>query len=234
MIAADRDEEKRAAAEAAVAEIEAGMLVGLGTGTTAAFAIAAVGARVKTGLNIRAVATSLATARAAEAAGITVIAMDDHASVDLCIDGVDEIDSLFRAIKGGGGAMVREKIVATAAARNIAIADSSKLVDRIGARPVPIEILPLARAFIAEHVSVLGGKSELRRNENGLFQSDQGNPVLDCRFGPIADPPALSAVLDALPGVVGHGLFLTEIDALFIGTPEGVRKMRRTPSHPKI
>ena len=182
----------------------------------------AQGRKVTTG------ATSIATTRAAEAAGITVLAMDDQAAVDLCIDGVDEIDSHFRAIKGGGGAMVREKIVATAATRNIAIADGSKLVERLGVHPVPVEVLPFARAYVVAELTKLGSSVTRRRNETAFFQSDQGNPILDAAFAMIADPERLAMQLDALPGVVGHGLFLTEIDALFVGTPEGVRKTRRT------
>ena len=234
MIVAIRDDEKRAAAVAAVDEIESGMLVGLGTGTTAAFAIAALGERLRQGLCVKTVATSIATARAAEAAGITVLAMDDQAAIDLCIDGVDEIDLSFRAIKGGGGAMVREKIVASAAVRNIAIADSAKLVEQLGARPVPVEILSFAEAFVTAELAKFGADVTRRRSEVQYFQSDQGNPILDASFGAIADLPALGASLDALPGVVGHGLFLSEIDSLYLGTPMGVQKTSRTAFQRKI
>ncbi|WP_174274529.1 ribose-5-phosphate isomerase RpiA [Sphingomonas bacterium] len=230
MIEAPRDGEKRAAAEAAVAEIEAGMLVGLGTGTTAAFAIAALGERARAGLRIKCVATSFATARAAEAVGLAILDMADQASVDLCIDGVDEIDPDLRAIKGGGGAMVREKIVAAAASRMIAIADSSKAVTRLGSRAVPIEVLEFGWRFVAAEVGRLGAIVTARQSGSTFYRSDQGNPVLDCSFAELGDPAALSAVLDALPGMVGHGLFIGEIDALYLGTAAGVRKSGRTPS----
>ena len=138
---------KRSAAQAAVAEIGPGMRVGLGSGSTAAFAIDALARRVRGGLRCKAVATSQRTAERAKAAGIDLLNLEKVAEVDLCIDGVDEIDSDFRAIKGTGGAMLRERIVATAARRMVAIADASKAVSKLGARPVPVELLPLARAF---------------------------------------------------------------------------------------
>ena len=141
---------KREAAEAAVAEIESGMLVGLGTGTTAAFAISALGRRIrKEGLRVTTVGTSLATEAAARAAGIAMLDFADVAHSDLVIDGADEIDSAFRAIKGGGGAMLREKIVAASATRMICIVDSGKTVETIGTRPLPIEVLPFARDFVS-------------------------------------------------------------------------------------
>jgi ribose 5-phosphate isomerase A len=217
------DDLKRAAAEAAVAEIRAGMVVGLGTGSTAAFAIDALAAQVARGLSIRAVATSERTAAHARGAGISLLELDDLAAIDLCIDGVDEIDPSLRAIKGAGGAMLREKIVAGAAHRMIAIADASKAVDRLGARPVPVETLPLARAFVAARIAALGGTPVLR----GDTRTDQGNIILDCPFGTLADPAALAAQLSEIPGVLGHGIFVSEIDALYLGTADGVVRRER-------
>lgn len=217
---------KQKAAEAAVAEVGDGMLVGLGTGTTAAFAISALARRVRDeGLRITAAATSLATERAARAAGIAVLAFDDLAAVDLCLDGADEIDPEFRAIKGGGGAMLREKIVATAATRMVCIVDASKPVATLG-RPLPVEVLPFAHAFVTDAIRALGGDPIARP-----ARSDQGNLLVDCAFGPIADPTGLAHTLDAIPGLLGHGLFLTEIDALCIGDEAGVerRERRRMP-----
>jgi ribose 5-phosphate isomerase A len=209
--APDREAEKAQAAEAAVAEIESGMLVGLGTGTTAAYAIAALSRRAARGLRVRTAATSLATAQAADAAGLAVLDFADLAKVDLCIDGVDEIDPAFRAIKGGGGAMLREKIVARAAARMIAIADGSKRVTTL-TRAVPIEILPFARASVAAHVGNLGGEVVMRSRP-----SDQGNILADCRFADMTDLPRLAASLADIPGLLGHGIFLEEIDVLIVG-----------------
>lgn len=212
------DDLKRAAAEAAVAEVRAGMIVGLGTGTTAAFAVDALARRVTEGLDVRTVATSNRTEAHARSAGITVLPFDDIAEIDLCIDGVDAIDSRLRAIKGAGGAMLREKIVASAAHRMIAIADESKAVEPLGGRPVPVEILPLARAFVGTRIVALGGDPVLRAGA----RTDQGNIILDCDFARLDDPAALATQLSAIPGVLGHGLFVSEIDALYLGTPSGV------------
>jgi ribose 5-phosphate isomerase A len=210
------------AAEAAIAEVIDDMLVGLGTGSTAAFAISGLGRRIREeGLRITACGTSLATEAAAREAGIPFLAFDDIAAVDLCIDGADEIDSLFRAIKGGGGAMLREKIVASAATRMICIVDSSKPVTTL-ARPLPIEVLPFARAYIMAAIRALGGDPEQRPTP-----SDQHNLLIDCDFGPILDPDGLARTLDAIPGLLGHGLFLSEIDTLYIGDEAGVERRER-------
>lgn len=225
----DRIAGKRAAAEAAVAEIEAGMIVGLGTGTTAAFAITALGRRVADGLAISAAATSLDTERAARAAGIAIIPFEEIGRVDLAIDGADEIDGAFRAIKGGGGAMLREKIVAASAERMICIVDGGKPVAKLG-RPLPVEVLPFARAFVSDRIARLGGTPRLRTRPDGYpLLSDQANLILDCDFGPIEDPAKLAEALDALPGLLGHGLFLSEIDALFVGDGDRVIRRERSP-----
>jgi len=219
---------KRKAAEAAVAEIESGMLVGLGTGSTAAFAISALGRRIREGLRVTTVGTSRATEAAARAAGIAMLDFADVAHTDLVIDGADEIDSAFRAIKGGGGAMLREKIVAASATRMICIVDAGKTVATLGTRPLPIEALPFARSFVSDAVRALGGEPIIRVAADGApVLSDQANLLIDCRFGPIADPAALAAELTAVPGMLGHGLFLTEIDALFIGRDERIERLER-------
>ncbi len=225
------DAQKRAAAEAAVLEIEPGMIVGLGTGSTVAFALAALGVRVAGGLRVRAVGTSLRTEAIARANGIALIEFADPAgcpAIDLAIDGVDAIDPVFRAIKGGGGAMLREKIVAAAATRMIAIADASKRVARLGGVPVPVELLAFGQATVASAVVALGGAPTLRDAPNGTAAlTDQGNPILDCCFTDIADPAALAAALSSIPGVLGHGLFVTEIDALYTGADDGATRTER-------
>ncbi|WP_076072714.1 ribose-5-phosphate isomerase RpiA [Sphingomonas montana] len=200
------DADKHAAALAATAEVRPGMLVGLGTGSTAAHAIMALGERVRAGLRITAVATSRATEMLAGAHGITVLPFDDVPGVDLTIDGVDQIDPCRRAIKGGGGAMLREKIVAAASTRMIAIADGSKRVGQLD-RAIPVEILPFARAFVLRRLAELGASATLR-----IARSDQDNLLADAAFGPIADPAGLAVALSAIPGLLGHGLFLHEID----------------------
>jgi ribose 5-phosphate isomerase A len=210
----DHDEDKRCAARAAAGRVEDGMLLGLGTGSTVAFLLDALGERVADGLRIRAVGTSLATEARARELGIAVESFSPLDAVDLAIDGVDEIDPAFRAIKGGGGALLREKVVAQAATRMIAIADGSKSVDRLGVHhPVPLEVLAFARGFVASRVMALGGEPVVRPGA----LTDQGNPLLDCHFGAIDDPEALAAKLAAIPGVLAHGLFLGEVDVLCVG-----------------
>lgn len=223
-----RDDDKRLAAEAAAAEILPGMVVGLGTGSTAAWLIAHLGTRIAAGLDIVAVATSQATERAARAAGIRVVALDDLSAIDLAIDGVDEIDPGLRAIKGAGGAMLREKIVATAARRMIAIADGGKRVVRLGAAPVPIEVLPLARAFVEAQLESLGGAAILRRQDGKPYRTDQDNAVLDCVFHLGFDPVALAAQLAAIPGVLGHGVFPCEIDSAYIASNGVITRLDRS------
>ena len=216
-----QDDDKRAAAFAAVAEVRAGMVVGLGTGSTAAFAIAALGALVRDGLAIRCVPTSNASATMAQAAGLTLIDLPER--IDVTIDGADEIDGDLRAIKGAGGAMLREKIVAAASARMIVIADGSKRVAAIGAAKIPVEVLPFASAFVAARLATLGGTPVLRAG----FVTDQGNIVLDCRFPPALDHAALAAKIATIPGALGHGLFLSEVDAAYIATDGAVTRLER-------
>ena len=216
-----QDDDKRAAALAAVAEVQSGMVVGLGTGSTAAFAIAELGVQARGGLAIRCVATSLASAALARAAGLTLIDLPER--IDLAIDGVDEVDGELRAIKGAGGAMLREKIVATTAMRMIAIADGSKRVAAIGAAALPVEVLPFALAFVAARLAGLGG-SPIRR---AGFVTDQDNMILDCHFPTTIDHARLATEIAAIPGVLGHGLFLTEIDAAYIAADGVVTRLER-------
>ena len=220
-------QDKRLAARAAVTEIRQGMLVGLGTGSTAAHAIEAIGEQVAAGLRITAVATSQASAAMAGALGIPLLDMGDVAAVDLTIDGADEIDARCWAIKGAGGAMTREKIVAAASTRMVVIADGSKRVERIGAAKLPIEVLPFARAFVAAAVEELGGLAEVRLAGGAPYLTDQGNLVLDARFAELADPAGLARALDALPGLVGHGLFLDEVDAAYFAADGAVTVLER-------
>jgi ribose 5-phosphate isomerase A len=218
---------KRAAARAAVAEVEDGMRVGLGSGTTASFAILALGERAAAGLKVTTVATSLATKHAAETAGLSVLPFETLASLDLAIDGADEIDPQLRAIKGKGGAMLREKIVAAAAARMIVVVDSGKQVAVLGNVPLPVEVLPFAAGFASDRIERFGATVSRRMAGDRSYRTDQGNAVLDCCFGPIDDPQALAFALSAIPGMLGHGLFLDEIDAAYVGTSDGVIRLTR-------
>lgn len=222
------ESDKRAAALAAVAEIRDGMVVGLGTGSTAAFAIAAVGELVRAGLAIRAVATSLATEADARAHGIAIV--DLPARIDLTIDGADEIDGRLRAIKGAGAAMLREKIVAQASARMLVVADGSKRVAAIGAAKIPVEVLPFAERFVAARLEGLGGAATLRHTADGPARTDQGNHVLDCTFPPDVDHIRLATEIARLPGALGHGLFLHEVSAAYLATDGIVTRLERPPN----
>ncbi len=202
------DEDKRMAAEAALGEVRDGMLVGLGTGSTVAFLIAGLVARRP---RIDCFATSEASAAAARAGGLVVRDMAEVARVDLTIDGADEVDPRRFAIKGAGGAMLREKVVAAASDRMVVIADGSKRVDAIGRAKLPVEVLPFARGFVAGRLEALGAAVALREG-----RTDNGNCILDARFGEMPDPRALAAAIDAIPGALGHGLFLDEVDAAYV------------------
>ena len=219
------DDDKRIAAEAAVAEVRDGMLVGLGTGSTAKHAIAAIGRRVAEGLRVRAVATSLASAEQARALRIPVLDFADVARVDLTIDGADEIDGTLVAVKGAGGAMLREKAVATASARMVVIADGAKRVRTVGAAKLPVEVLPFARAFVLDRLHALF--DAVQERGGGAYRTDNGNLVADCTGWRGADPVILASRLQAIPGVVGHGLFLSEVAAAYIAADGVVTTLER-------
>lgn len=221
----DADADKRLAAEAAVAEVTDGMLIGLGTGSTAAHAIDALGRRVASGLRVRAVATSIASAEQARGLGIQVLDFADVARVDLTIDGADEIDGALRAVKGAGGAMLREKAVAAASTRMLVIADGSKRVAALGAAKLPVEVLLFARAFVLGRLAAMFDAVEERGG--GTYRTDNDNLIADCHGWRGADPAALAAALQTIPGVVGHGLFLDEVDAAYIADGGRVERLER-------
>lgn len=228
----NRDSDKHAAALAAVAEIRDGMLVGLGTGSTAAFAITEIGRLCAEGLQIKAVGTSLATEAHAREAGIPLRPLEEVAVIDLAIDGTDEFDPALRAIKGAGGAMLREKIVAAAARRMIVIADGSKRVAQLGHAALPVEVLPIARTYVAEVLAACGGLPILRGGEATPVLTDQGNIIFDCNFGLLDEPTLLATRLSAIPGVMGHGLFLDEVDAVYVADQGAVERIERSAASP--
>lgn len=222
------DDQKRLAAWAAVEEVRSGMLIGLGTGSTAAHAVRRLGDMVREGLGIRAVATSVATETLARAMGIPLLDFASIDAIDLAIDGADEIDDRLFAIKGAGGAMLREKVVAAAARRMIVIADASKRSAAIGRAPVPVEILPFAQSFVRAQLDRLGAQTALRRRDGELFRTDQDNLVVDCVFAALPDPAEMAGRIAEIPGVLGHGLFLTEVDYAYIGGENGVVRLDRS------
>ena len=215
---------KRAAAERALAFVKPGMKLGLGTGSTARHFVALLGAEVANGLEIVGVPTSEQTQAQARSLGLPLATLDDTPELDLTIDGADEVDPELRLIKGGGGALLREKIVAAASRRMVVIADSSKKVKTLGAFPLPVEIAPFGHAATRRHVERLGrdlglgGAVVLRRSGTGPFVTDGGHYIFDCAFLSIPDAEALARGLSAIPGVVGHGLFLgLATTAIFAG-----------------
>ena len=221
------DDDKRLAAEAAVAEIGDAMLVGIGTGSTVAFAIRAIAARLGDLRRCVFFATSIATEHEARDAGIPIGRFALASRLDLTIDGADEIDPGLRVIKGAGGALLREKIVAEASDRMVVVADGSKRVERLGAAALPVEVLPFARAFVAARLAALGAEPVLRMAQEGPWRSDQGNIILDCHFASFPEPAGLASELQAIPGVIGHGLFLREVDAAYVADRGVVTKMER-------
>ncbi|RYJ15148.1 ribose-5-phosphate isomerase RpiA [Halogeometricum borinquense] len=217
------DDQKRRAAERAADLVETSATVGLGTGSTAAFAIRALGRAVEDGLDIRGVPTSFASRELAREEGIPLVAVDEVETIDVAIDGADQLDGDLNLIKGGGAAHAREKIVDAMADRFVVVADPSKVTETLE-RAVPLEVLPDARTAAAARVSELDGEATLRRAErkDGPVVTDNGNLVLDCEFGQISDPESLAADLSATPGVVEHGLFVGLADEAYIGTDDGV------------
>ena len=222
------DELRRRVAGAAVDEVRPGMRLGLGSGRTAEHFVRLLGERVRSGLEVVGVPTSERTAEVAKAAGVPLTTLDAHPELDLAVDGADEIDPSLRLIKGGGGAMLREKIVACAARRMLVVGEASKLVNVLGAFPLAIEVIPFGlgtvRLAIERAAARLGlvGELRLRTASDTAFRTDGGNFVLDASFGRIPDAEALAAALDAIPGIVEHGLFIGIAAAALIGRDGGV------------
>lgn len=228
---------KRDAAMRALDFVKPGMKLGLGTGSTAEALLDVLAPKVAAGLQIVGVPTSQRTADKARALGIPIAELDDTAPLDLTIDGADEADRDLNLIKGGGGALLREKIVAASSKAMVVIADGSKLVDRLGAYPLPVEVIGFgARTTIARiegAIAALGYRDipiTLRSNADGPFRTDSGHKIFDCAFGAIADAPALASALSIVPGVVDHGLFIGIATALVIARPGGVEVLTRKAS----
>ena len=220
-------DKKRAAAEAAVGMIEDGMTVGLGTGSTAYWAIRGVGELVAKGYSLRCVATSVQTEELAMENGIEVLPMEAVDSIDLTIDGADEVDPRFRLIKGLGGALLREKIVAHSTRTEVIIVDDSKTVDRLGSRcPLPVEVLRFGHMQTKRSIEALGCIARLRGGEEP-FVTDGGNFIYDCEFAEIGDPEGLELKLNNIPCVVENGLFLGLAHVIVVGTDEGTRVLRK-------
>ncbi|MGB8400193.1 ribose-5-phosphate isomerase RpiA [Bradyrhizobium sp.] len=225
---------KRQAAARALQQVQGGMTLGLGTGSTAQHFVELLGEKVRSGLKIIGVPTSEATRAQAERCGIALTTLDEVDRLDLTVDGADEINPALDLIKGGGGALLREKIVAAASDRMIVIADDSKCVDVLGRFPLPVEVVPfgfaatraaMARAFAQSGVS---GQMGVRKGKDGhVFVTDGGHWIVDAHLGRIPDPPGLAGLLSVIPGVVEHGLFIGLAGTAVLAGSQGIRVVER-------
>jgi ribose 5-phosphate isomerase A len=230
----DKEELKRRAAARALDEVRSGMKLGLGTGSTAKHFVELLGERVRDGLAVVGVPTSEVTRADAERCGIRLTTLDEIDRLDITVDGADEADGQLDLIKGGGGALLREKIVAAASDRMIVIADESKLVDTLGRFPLPIEVIPFGLAAtrralqLAFDAAGCAGELKLRLGKDGhAFVTDGGHWIVDARLGRIPDAPRLAQLLSAIPGVVEHGLFIGMASTLVLAGATGIRTIER-------
>ncbi len=224
------DQYKQAAAAAAVALVESGMVVGLGHGSTVKFALEALAARLHAGeiAGITGIPCSKDTQAQATRLGIPLGDINQYARIDLTLDGADEVDPQLNLIKGGGGALLREKIVAQASRREVIMVDESKLSNALGTRfDLPVEVLPFAWKHAFDFIASLGGKPRVREHNGMPVLSDQGNYLLDCAFGPIQEPQKLAQQLEGRAGIVEHGLFLGLATDVLVAGPAGVRHLTR-------
>jgi ribose 5-phosphate isomerase A len=212
---------KQAAAAKAVEYIKQGMVVGLGTGSTAYWAIEYTAAKMKEGLEIRAIATSVQTETLAKSMGIPIISFADTDHIDITIDGADEADAHLQLVKGGGGALVREKIVASASNFYIIVIDETKLVTALGKFGLPVEVLPFGYEITMRYLKELGAAPRLRATGSKTFITDNGNYIIDCSFGLINDPAGLDEKINHITGVVDNGLFVNRADIVIVGNDEG-------------
>jgi ribose 5-phosphate isomerase A len=214
-------EAKKAAAELAITEIQDGMIVGLGTGSTAYWAIQGLGARVQNGLRIQAVATSEASEKLAKELGIPLIPFADISEIDVTIDGADEVDPDWHLIKGGGGALLREKIVAFSSKKLIIVVDESKVVSQLGAFPLPVEVVKFGYELTIRKLRALGCEPKVRVADNQPFVTDNGNYIIDCQFASIPSPAELHQTINGIPGVVENGLFIGMASKVIVGYKNG-------------
>ena len=222
------EKEKQAAGRAAAKLVRDGDVVGLGTGSTAYFAVVALGERVRAGLKIVGIPTSVKTGDLARQLGIPLTTLDETPQIDITLDGADEVDPKLNLIKGGGGALLREKVIATATKNMVVVVDSSKVVSVLGKFPLPIEVISFARTVVENKIVSLGASPKLRTKTDGSpYLTDNGNQILDCSFGQIADPAALAQILSDTPGIVEHGLFIGLAKVALVGRGDAVEEIRR-------
>ena len=222
------DQEKEAAARASLRFIKDGQVVGLGTGSTAAHFIQLLGEQVKQGLHIRGIPTSVRSKELAESLGIPLTTLDECQEIAVTVDGADEVDPQLRLIKGGGGALLREKIVASATKQLVIVADASKQVKMLGRFPLPVEVIRFSQALVSKRITALGANVQLRVDNSGKpFVTDENNHILDCHFGEIRDPEALARQLSDMPGVVEHGLFIGMASVALLARGSEIIELKR-------
>ncbi len=222
------DQEKEAAARASLRFIKDGQVVGLGTGSTAAHFIKLLGEQVKQGLRVRGIPTSVRSKELAESLGIPLTTLDECQEIAVTVDGADEVDPQLRLIKGGGGALLREKIVASATKQLVIVADASKQVKMLGKFPLPVEVIRFSQALVAKRIAELGANAQLRVDDSGKpFVTDENNHILDCRFGEIPDADALAQQLSDMPGVVEHGLFIGMASVALLARGSEIVELKR-------
>jgi ribose 5-phosphate isomerase A len=222
------DQEKEAAARASLQFVKDGQVVGLGTGTTAAHFIQLLGEKVKNGLRIRGIPTSVRSQELARSLGIPLTTLDECQEIAVTVDGADEFDPQLRLIKGGGGALLHEKIVASASKQLVIVADASKQVPVLGRFPLPVEVIGFAQTLVSKRIAALGADVRVRTEASGTpFITDEGHHILDCRFGEIQDADGLARQLSDMPGVVEHGLFIGMASVVLVAKGSEVRELRR-------
>jgi ribose 5-phosphate isomerase A len=222
------DQEKEAAARASLQFVQDGTVVWLGTGSTAAYFIKLLGERVQKGLRVRGIPTSVRSRDLAQSLGIPLTTLDECQEIAVTVDGADEVDPQLRLIKGGGGALLREKIVASATQQLVIVADASKQVQKLGKFPLPVEVIRFSQALVAKRIAALGADVSLRTDSAGQpYVTDENNHILDCHFGEIADADSLARQLSDMPGVVEHGLFIGMASVVLFARGSEIVELRR-------
>jgi len=221
------DQEKEAAARAGLRFIRDGQVIGLGTGSTAAFFIRLLGEQVRDGLRIRGIPTSVRSKELALSLGIPLTTLEECQEIAVTVDGADEVDPELRLIKGGGGALLREKVVASATRQLVIVADATKRVPVLGKFPLPVEVIQFAQALVAKRIAALGAEVRLRAESGIPFVTDENNHILDCHFGEIPDADGLARQLSDMPGVVEHGLFIGMVSTALFAKGSEVVELHR-------